>query len=479
MLITPISSPTTIFISNDASTTQPEVIAEDDNIFNLPKTSLALSHQDNWHVPMVALTTIARIHAAEGAAITKAGKLLDSKAKNWSGWSQLMVLLFTLFGVQEYVQGKIICLDLKDNPESAENWTYNNTFAQLLIMSNIYIKERVHTSGCTSAHHMWLSLQSIHESKSHLILTMHLRMLMNTVAAEDDNIIEHLIKLKHYWDQLSLFRNKNYCMSEFLFKHIIASSLSESWDQFTDQFVAGQLDFIDTDPKKHMDMQQFIGIIKQEHKHRQLRKPMANKLPEQAMYTQGCSNAKLPLASWISGNANDQRHFQSSKKYCNTCQHTNHWTSQCRFAGKPKCEECGRFGHMTNKCWNTTGNKCPFERSNKGDSYLNKRSHKDMHNTDAPVQANNAKMEEHIIFNAEHDKLDDKGETTVIIADKSDVVEEPTALTADNDKSDIIDNTYDGEYYNFDHVPSSDEMDMCLIYYNWLADTAATLHITH
>ena len=53
------------------------------------------------------------------------------------------------------------------------------------------------------------------------------------------------------------------------------------------------------------------------------------------------------------------------------------------------------------------------------------------------------------------------------------------ALIADNDKSDIINDTYDGEYYNFDHVPSSDEMDMHLIYYDWLADTAATSHITH
>ena len=99
MLITPISSPTTMYIPNNALTTQPEIMAEDDNIFNLPETSLAPSRQDNWHVPMVAPTTIACIHAAEGAAVTKAGELLDSKAKNWSGWLQSMALLFKLFGV--------------------------------------------------------------------------------------------------------------------------------------------------------------------------------------------------------------------------------------------------------------------------------------------------------------------------------------------------------------------------------------------
>jgi len=308
-----------MYIPNDTLTTQPEIMAEDDNIFNLPETSLAPSHQDNWHVPMVAPTTIACIHAAEGAAVTKAGELLDSKAKNWSGWLQSMALLFKLFGIQEYVQGKITCPDPKDDPESAENWTYNDTFTQLLITSNISVKERVHTNGCTSAHRMWLSLQSMHESKSHLVLTTHLRTLMNTVAAEDDNITEHLTKLKHCWDQLSLFRDKNYHMSEFLFKRIIASSLPESWDQFTDQFIAGQLDFVDTDPRKHIDTQQFIGIIKQEHKRRQSCKPAASKLPEQAMYIHGHNNAKLPLASWISSNAHNQRHSLPLKKYCNTC----------------------------------------------------------------------------------------------------------------------------------------------------------------
>jgi len=270
MLITPISSPITMIVPNNATTIQPDLMADEDNILDLPVTPPAPSCQEDWHVPMAApnINTIARIHATEGAAITKAGDLLDSKTKNWSGWAQSMVLLFKLFGVQEYVLGEVTYPDPKDDPESAANWTYNDTFAQLLITSNISVKERVHTNGCTSTHRMWLSLQSMHESKSHLILTTHLRTLMNTIAAEDDNITEHLTKLKHSWDQLSLFGDDNYRVSEFLFKRIIASSLPESWDHFTDQFVAGQLDLVDTDPRKYIDTQQFIGIIKQEHERR-------------------------------------------------------------------------------------------------------------------------------------------------------------------------------------------------------------------
>ena len=178
-----------MIIPTNASTAQPDLMADDKNIFNLPSTPPATSHQHNWHVPMAAPTTIAiaRIHAAEGAAVTKAGEVLDSKAKNWTSWAQAIALLFKLFGVQEYVSGEVPYLDLKDDQESAANWVYNDMFAQLLITSNISVRERVHTNGCVSSHRIWLSLQSMHESKSHLILTTHLHMLMNTVAVEDDN----------------------------------------------------------------------------------------------------------------------------------------------------------------------------------------------------------------------------------------------------------------------------------------------------
>ena len=135
------------------------------------------------------------------------------------------------------------------------------------------------------------------------MLFRSLRILMNTTASEDDDIPEHISKLKQCWDQLSLFGDTNYQVSEFLFKRIIASSLPESWDQYTDQFVAGQLDFVDTDPKKHIDTQQFIGILKQEYEQQQSRKPGATKPIDQAMLAHGRDNAKPPLASRITGNA--------------------------------------------------------------------------------------------------------------------------------------------------------------------------------
>ena len=37
----------------------------------------------------------------------------------------------------------------------------------------------------------------------------------------------------------------------------------------------------------------------------------------------------------------------------------------------------------------------------------------------------------------------------------------------------------DAEYHNYDHIPTSTEMDLHLIYYEWLVDSEATSHIIH
>ena len=123
MLITPVSSPITMIIPTNVSAAQPDLMADDNNILDLPSTPPVTSCQHDWHVPMAApsTTTITCIQAAEGTAIMKAGDLLDSKAKNWLGWAQSMALLFKLFGVQEYVLGEVPYLDPKDDPESAVN----------------------------------------------------------------------------------------------------------------------------------------------------------------------------------------------------------------------------------------------------------------------------------------------------------------------------------------------------------------------
>ena len=68
-------------------------------------------------------------------------------------------------------------------------------------------------------------------------------------------------------------------------------------------------------------------------------------------------------------------------------------------------------------------------------------------------------MEEHIVFIADYIKYKEHS-----IPDTG--TDEQTAFVTDQEGSDIIvDGIYDDrEYYNFDHVPTLDKMDICLIW---------------
>ena len=105
MLITPISSP--LKNPTNLAINQPKIMAESNTPIyqDLPAADTQPEHHEStWHTPLaLPPPTVACIHASEGAAVTKASKLLDSETKNWSGWSQQMALLSKLFNVQEYV----------------------------------------------------------------------------------------------------------------------------------------------------------------------------------------------------------------------------------------------------------------------------------------------------------------------------------------------------------------------------------------
>jgi hypothetical protein len=104
MLITPDPSPNTKRITTNTPINQPKEMAnETSSTFTKIETPHSPTHQreddDDWYAPMMPPPTITRIWAPQNAAITKMGELLDGKAKNWSGWSQAMELLFNLFSV--------------------------------------------------------------------------------------------------------------------------------------------------------------------------------------------------------------------------------------------------------------------------------------------------------------------------------------------------------------------------------------------
>ena len=121
--------------------------------------------------------------------------------------------------------------------------------------------------------------------------------------------------------------------------------------------------------------------------------------------------------------------------WCNNCNHPGHWTSKCHKLTSNKCYNCQKYGHHTKDCWNKAkggGN------SEKKKNWKEKRKVKD------PSESK-----------------DEQANTTMEVAFP--IQEEDMELH---------------NFSNYDACNSSAN-DERLIWYDWVADTATTSHITH
>ena len=205
------------------------------------------------------------VQAREGSAITKLSEPLDET--NWKGWQQRMKRVLRLCGILAYAEGKV---PIPGDTKSAKNWEFNDNYAQVMIINNITSAETVHVSQCLTAKAMWDSLEAVHETKGHQTIVSIIWNLFHTKADEESNIGEHLNLLKKYWERINQLDEEDFKISDVLFKVIISSSLPLSWDTFTESYVGGRKGVTETDLKKLMGSQQFIGILKEEYLQRQL-----------------------------------------------------------------------------------------------------------------------------------------------------------------------------------------------------------------
>ena len=360
------------------------------------------------------------------SSITKMKETLDNT--NWAVWRERIRRIFILCGVDPYVYGQLKRPDPAiTDPATVDNWDANDIYAQILITNNINKDQMVHITRLNSANDIWKSLEAIHETKDYQVAIAIQRSLFRQCASDGDDITEHLTKLKLQWERLNILDDEDFRITDIQFKTIISSSLPSSWDTFTEPYVGRRIGTIETDPKKLTSSQQFIGILKEEY----LKRKDRNLTSSATTSTYTLNTNIRPLADRIQSKI-------SSGMRCRNCNMTNHVTDDCKWLGQPKCEKCGWFGHIGLNC---------------------RRDQKRMMNTKGGGGNKRAKQEQvnHAVVQNDNDARDDIDNE--IVFSTSEIADECIL--------------------NQCNPLSVEENDDLLSFYDWLADSATTSHVTN
>ena len=175
---------------------------------------------------------------------------------NWCYWRSEISLVLKLCKLDTYVKGEIACPDPVEDPVGADNWSFNDTYAKLLISTNITSSEMMYVGRCTTAHDMWATLEAIHQSDE--MLSLYQDGLFHTRAEDGDDISKHLNELLRYREGIHLMGNGDDSIPDLLFKGIINASLPPSWDEFTSPYVVGE-------KKDSVTSLQLIAMIKEKY----------------------------------------------------------------------------------------------------------------------------------------------------------------------------------------------------------------------
>jgi gag-polypeptide of LTR copia-type len=145
-----------------------------------------------------------------------------------------MLRLAAICEIDQYLLGKVTCPDISTDPIGYSNWGYNNSNACYLLSVNVDEGPLIYIECKPTSYNMWQSLLDVYETKSHQTIVAVIRNLFHSTATDQDNILDHVITLKKYWEHINLIDNDDFKISDIFFKVILSLSLPESWDTFTE-----------------------------------------------------------------------------------------------------------------------------------------------------------------------------------------------------------------------------------------------------
>jgi hypothetical protein len=311
---------------------------------------------------------------------------------------------------------------------------------------------------------MWDNLEAIHEVTGHTTIINYIHLLFKCNTEEGDDILEHLSNLKVTFERIHALSNEEeFKISDLFFKVIITSSLPPSWDNFTQAYIAEVRRHATRNPFWMMTSQEFIGIIKSKAKqHAGVGRPVSSThaafgskgrkgkgqgrgKPTPSLLKRITNEVTQKVKDMGVSDVDDKR--DSDKLYCKRCKNFGHWTDNCHTWGKDQCTHCSKYNHASDDCYFKDKPKLIKKEKKKENS--RKRAKNEVN------EANTAESDH------SYAAIEEVGKTT------------SRGITFNSSES--------GQYFNFNNkdVANYSMNDESTLYYDWLADSATTSHITN
>jgi gag-polypeptide of LTR copia-type len=168
---------------------------------------------------------IRRVNVHEVAAIVSTTIKLNRD--NWLMWKDQMIDILNLCDLIPLVVDGT--LQAPAHPENYKNWQFNDYFARCLIRKNVETSQLIYTMNHDSAHGMWKSLESVHDTGTYATAVSLMHSLTGMRANEKDDILGHVEQLKGYREQLNALGCPDFVVKDEMFCAILATSLPPSW----------------------------------------------------------------------------------------------------------------------------------------------------------------------------------------------------------------------------------------------------------
>ena len=348
------------------------------------------------------------------------------KEDNWFSWKMKIEAILDDRGLEGYTDGtKVKPADNSPLQAEKDKWNAEDKKARTIIKLLIHDSQSFLCAGAKTAFDLWEQLKSVKEPRGKAGILTWRKKLYGTRAKDSSDIPSHLKTMRETFETLRIMGDT---MDDEAFKNTLMASLPQDWDQFLIIYTQSG------GAASNVNSHELYAILMEEVRRRKEALDNRDDEPKGKKRKEKSEDESQDTALVTYPN---KRKFADriGPKKCGICKKPGHQENQCWHKGKT-CYNCNKPGHVKDDCWQPGGGKAGQGPSPQFRNFPN----------------NNMKDIANVATTSRITELPD-----------DDPMDDVAFMAQDDDL----------EFVN------SEQSEHRLIWYDWLADSGTTSHITN